>query len=302
MHFSIYLACAVPTMPSSASVFHIVQVSHGQNDMWTVGCLYSNMYELVEFWLVFLCPAGFYIVHKFLRVPPNAPLDTVLDAAQELCARPWSWVQQHLGQQINAERYCTWGPYIVTLLKDGLKLTDAAVNISSTDVGWPLGAALAEASKLPEFVSRQLQQPGTSKRQRQNFIQSQIGAAGSAVDVKPGLLSADVTAAGGGGHSVDYSQRNSWAQRFWGSHRHMHMGHVFSVMVCVVAWLTFVVYCLPTKPGHAGHHVSAVLSGPWSVPVQYHLYGSPGLPVVANGYPRGRPSPSSSRVNPQWIS
>jgi hypothetical protein len=61
-------------------------------------------------------------------------------------------VSEHLGHNINVERYCTWGPYVVKLLRHGLRLKDSAVRVSSGDVGWPLGAALAEASKLPDMM------------------------------------------------------------------------------------------------------------------------------------------------------
>lgn len=62
-------------------------------------------------------------------------------------------VSEHLGHNINVERYCTWGPYSVKLLRHGLRLEDKDVRVGSGDVGWPLGAALAEASKLPDMMS-----------------------------------------------------------------------------------------------------------------------------------------------------
>ncbi|KAF6251240.1 hypothetical protein COO60DRAFT_658166 [Scenedesmus sp. NREL 46B-D3] len=102
----------------------------------------------------FLALTGFYVVAKFLQVPRDAPLGAVLDASKGLCSRPWSWVSEHLGHNINVERYCTWGPYVVKLLRQGLQLKDSAVRVGSGDVGWPLGAALAEASKLPDMMGR----------------------------------------------------------------------------------------------------------------------------------------------------
>jgi hypothetical protein len=50
------------------------------------------------------------------------------------------------------ERYCTWGPYVVKLLLNGLGLEEQHVFIAQDgDLGWPLGAVLVEASKLPGF-------------------------------------------------------------------------------------------------------------------------------------------------------
>ncbi|WIA12016.1 hypothetical protein OEZ85_012097 [Tetradesmus obliquus] len=84
----------------------------------------------------FLALTGFYVVAKFLGVPHDAPLGALLDASKELCARPWPWVSEHLGSNINVERYCTWGPYVVKLLRHGLRLKDSAVRVGSGDVGW----------------------------------------------------------------------------------------------------------------------------------------------------------------------
>lgn len=46
------------------------------------------------------------------------------------------------------EKYCLWGPYVAQLLGHGLALTDPQLDIGSADLGWPLGAALAEALSL----------------------------------------------------------------------------------------------------------------------------------------------------------
>jgi hypothetical protein len=98
------------------------------------------------------CVAGFYVVSRFLGVQDSRTLEPLLNAAKTLCSRPWPWIQQHLGSNVNVERYCTWGPYVVKLLLNGLRLEEQHVLIAQDgDLGWPLGAMLVEASKLPGF-------------------------------------------------------------------------------------------------------------------------------------------------------
>lgn len=99
-------------------------------------------------------PVGFYVVSTFLHMSPDASLADLLSAAKTHCSLPWSVVRTTLGDNINVERYCTWGPYISTLLTAGLGLQDDWVRIGSCDVAWPLGAALTEGSKIPELMHR----------------------------------------------------------------------------------------------------------------------------------------------------
>lgn len=98
------------------------------------------------------CCPGFYVVSTFLhaqqhQLPATAAasaakdasaatratslstsaLEPILSASKGLCARPWPWVQQHLGHHVNVERYCTWGPYVVQLLMHGLGLDEHQV-------------------------------------------------------------------------------------------------------------------------------------------------------------------------------
>lgn len=105
--------------------------------------------------VVACCAAGFYVVSHFLNVSADSrALEPLLDASKTLCSHPWSWVQQHLGSHVNVERYCTWGPYVVKLLLQGLGLEEQQVFVPQDgDLGWPLGAVLVEASKLPGFSS-----------------------------------------------------------------------------------------------------------------------------------------------------
>ena len=99
-------------------------------------------------------PLGFYVVSTFLRLPPGAAASQLLPASERFCSRPWREVASAVGDAINAERYCTWGPYVSALLAQGLGIVDGRLRFGSGDVGWPMGAALVEASKLPGFMPK----------------------------------------------------------------------------------------------------------------------------------------------------
>lgn len=73
---------------------------------------------------------------------------------------PLSSLQASLGDRINIEKYCLWGPYASQLLSSGLALREAQLSIGSGGLGWPLGAALAEALALSSM------QPGQGLRAR----------------------------------------------------------------------------------------------------------------------------------------
>jgi hypothetical protein len=93
-------------------------------------------------------------VWTFYNLPHAAPLADLSSAAQRLCARPWGDVAAQLGQHVNAERFCMWGPYVVELLGRGLGLAQDRLAIGGGDVSWPLGAALVEGGQLPELAGR----------------------------------------------------------------------------------------------------------------------------------------------------
>eukprot|EP00878_Enallax_costatus_P031203 GHUV01034099.1.p1 GENE.GHUV01034099.1~~GHUV01034099.1.p1 ORF type:complete len:204 (+),score=61.91 GHUV01034099.1:533-1144(+) len=189
-------------------------------------------------------------------------------------------MQHNMGQQINAERYCTWGPYTVKLLKEGLLLKDSAVLVGSGDVGWTLGAALSEASKLPDMM----RQPAAAKGH------TKAAAADPSLRERMAARQANTAPE----VSVqDYLQHSSWAQQLWGSQKRMHMGHMSAILVCIVAWLSVVLCCLPSKQQGAGMGVAA------SWHQQAHSKGSgraavsPVLPLA--GHHLGRNSPNTFR-------
>ncbi|GBF96111.1 hypothetical protein Rsub_08987 [Raphidocelis subcapitata] len=119
----------------------------------------------------FTAITGFFVVSSFLRLPPGAAPSELLPASERLCALPWSRVREDAGGAQNAERYCTWGPYVAALLRDGLGLEavdsggggggggngggGARLAFGHGDMGWPLGAALVEVTRLPGFMPRE---------------------------------------------------------------------------------------------------------------------------------------------------
>lgn len=77
----------------------------------------------------------------------------LIAAARRHCSLPWVRVLRDMGRSLNVERYCGWGPYVAALLTRGLRLggPGRAVSFGRGDTGWPLGAALVEAGRLPGF-------------------------------------------------------------------------------------------------------------------------------------------------------
>lgn len=101
----------------------------------------------------YMALTGFYVVWRFLKIPSGGTLDHLLAHTEQHCDLRWEEVESSLGEHINVEKYCAWGTYVVDLLREGLKLDDQQVLIGGGDMGWPLGAALVEGSKLPELMA-----------------------------------------------------------------------------------------------------------------------------------------------------
>lgn len=108
----------------------------------------------------FVVTSGFYVVSTFLRLRPGAAPADLLPAAQRMCSLPWRQVQADMGDVVNVERYCTWGPYVALLLQEGLGLANTSrLTFGRGDVAWPLGAALVEAANVPGFMPSQQARP-----------------------------------------------------------------------------------------------------------------------------------------------
>lgn len=92
--------------------------------------------------------AGFYVVYKFFGLSQDAPLDDLLAKGQEFCKMPWKEAEKSVDPQPSIEQYCFRSPYVTALLREGLHLQDAQIQIGSGDFSWTLGAALWEAGAL----------------------------------------------------------------------------------------------------------------------------------------------------------
>ncbi|XP_077235842.1 putative apyrase 7 isoform X2 [Tasmannia lanceolata] len=95
----------------------------------------------------FYAMSGFFVVFKFFNLTSEATLDDVLQKGQEFCEKNWEVAKNSVIQQPFIEQYCFRAPYIVSLLREGLYITDDQVVIGSGSITWTLGVALLEAGQ-----------------------------------------------------------------------------------------------------------------------------------------------------------
>lgn len=101
----------------------------------------------------FYAMSGFYVVFKFFNLTSDAVLDEVLQLGQEYCRKTWEVAKVSVAPQPFIEQYCFRAPYIVSLLRDGLHISDKQVVVGSGSISWTLGVALMEAGKtLPSRI------------------------------------------------------------------------------------------------------------------------------------------------------
>ncbi|XP_058097229.1 probable apyrase 7 [Magnolia sinica] len=93
----------------------------------------------------FYAMSGFFVVFRFFNLTSDATLDDVLQKGQEFCNSTWEAAKNSVIPQPFIEQYCFRAPYIVSLLRDGLHITDSQVVIGSGNLTWTLGVALLEA-------------------------------------------------------------------------------------------------------------------------------------------------------------
>ncbi|XP_010277648.1 PREDICTED: probable apyrase 7 [Nelumbo nucifera] len=93
----------------------------------------------------FYAMSGFFVVFRFFNLTSDVTLDDVLQKGQEFCERTWEVAKNSVVPQPFIEQYCFRAPYIVSLLRDGLHITDSQVIIGSGSITWTLGVALLEA-------------------------------------------------------------------------------------------------------------------------------------------------------------
>ncbi|KAK9283098.1 hypothetical protein L1049_011328 [Liquidambar formosana] len=93
----------------------------------------------------FYAMSGFFVVYRFFNLTSEAALDDVLEKGQEFCEKNWVVAKNSVPPQPFIEQYCFRAPYIVSLLREGLHITDGQVIIGSGSITWTLGVALLEA-------------------------------------------------------------------------------------------------------------------------------------------------------------
>ncbi|KAL3524008.1 hypothetical protein ACH5RR_016842 [Cinchona calisaya] len=110
----------------------------------------------------FYAMSGFYVVYRFFNLRSDAALDDVLEKGKEFCEKTWDAAKISVAPQPFIEQYCFRAPYVVSLLREGLHITDSHVIVGSGSITWTLGAALLEAGKAAstrlEFRSYEIMQ------------------------------------------------------------------------------------------------------------------------------------------------
>lgn len=95
----------------------------------------------------FYAMSGFFVVYRFFNLTSDATLDDVLQVGREFCEKTWEVAKNSVVPQPFVEQYCFRAPYIASLLRDGLHITDHQVLIGSGSITWTLGVALLEAGQ-----------------------------------------------------------------------------------------------------------------------------------------------------------
>ncbi|KAE8703449.1 putative apyrase 7 [Hibiscus syriacus] len=100
----------------------------------------------------FYALSGFFVVYRFFSLSPEAALDDVLEKGREFCEKTWEVARNSVAPQPFIEQYCFRAPYIVSLLREGLHISDKQLVVGSGSITWTMGVALLEAGK--SFSSR----------------------------------------------------------------------------------------------------------------------------------------------------
>lgn len=91
--------------------------------------------------------SGFFVVYRFFNLTAEASLDDVLQKGHEFCDKIWEVAHNSVPPQPFIEQYCFRAPYVVSLLREGLHITDKQIASVSGSITWTLGVALVEAGK-----------------------------------------------------------------------------------------------------------------------------------------------------------
>ncbi|GAV64213.1 GDA1_CD39 domain-containing protein [Cephalotus follicularis] len=92
----------------------------------------------------FYAMSGFFVVYRFFNLTSESTLDDVLEKGREFCEKTWDVAKISVAPQPFIEQYCFRAPYVVSLLREGLHITDNQVVIGSGSITWTLGVALLE--------------------------------------------------------------------------------------------------------------------------------------------------------------
>ncbi|KAL2936552.1 putative apyrase 7 [Bienertia sinuspersici] len=95
----------------------------------------------------FFAMSGFFVVYRFFNLSSEATLDDVLEKGHQFCEKSWKVAYKSVPPQPFIEQYCFRAPYIVSLLREGLHITDGQIMIGSGGTTWTQGVALVEAGK-----------------------------------------------------------------------------------------------------------------------------------------------------------
>lgn len=91
--------------------------------------------------------SGFFVVYRFFNLTSGATLDDVLEKGREFCEKNWEVAKKSVAPQPFIEQYCFRAPYVTSLLREGLHITDDHITVGSGSITWTLGVALLEAGK-----------------------------------------------------------------------------------------------------------------------------------------------------------
>lgn len=91
--------------------------------------------------------SGFFVVYRFFNLTSEATLDDILEKGREFCEKRWEVAKKSVAPQPFIEQYCFRAPYITSLLREGLHITDSHITVGSGSITWTLGVALLEAGK-----------------------------------------------------------------------------------------------------------------------------------------------------------
>ncbi|KAL2334148.1 hypothetical protein Fmac_015361 [Flemingia macrophylla] len=91
--------------------------------------------------------SGFFVVYRFFNLTSEATLEDVLEKGREFCEKRWSVAKKSVAPQPFIEQYCFRAPYVASLLREGLHITDKHITVGSGSITWTLGVALLAAGK-----------------------------------------------------------------------------------------------------------------------------------------------------------